>query len=203
MKPFGPDQGTRVDEPLELRELSKPKIYDLLAEKYFLPQKESRAITRDYLLKVYSGKCLRIGLKEMGLFKAKITPKLMKRLKYLTGADATLKLNSLLRERGELELGFTTESMPDNTWLFHTARYLDPSDTAGLFKYPLKMPDQSEGVSDKVLLAQQAAEKMILIDPGLLGKRYLVEGLMEMSETDRRLKHKKRQLSQLEVVARS
>jgi hypothetical protein len=197
MQPFGPKTGNRDDEPLELRGISKNKVYDLLAERYCLPERESRAITRDYLLRVHSGKVLRIGLNEMGLFKAKITPKLMKRAKYVNGADAAAKLNSLLKERGEPELGFTREAMPDNDWLFHVARFLDPSNTAGLFQRPLQLPNDSKWNSEKVLLAQKAAEETLLISNGLLGKRYLTDSLQEMSAADRSLSCKKRQLSRL------
>ena len=53
-------QNPNLDEPVELRELSKSKIYSQLASQWFLPQKESRGVTRAYLVQVHRGDVFRV-----------------------------------------------------------------------------------------------------------------------------------------------
>lgn len=65
------------------------------------------------------------------------------------------------------------------------ARFIDPCSTAAIFEVPLKRSGDSTVDSDKVLVAQQAAEKVLL---DALSKRIVMESLQGLCDTYRRLK---------------
>ena len=110
-----------------------------------------------------------------------ITPKLLKRSAYTTNHEVVEKLNALLKENNLLTLGFKNGNLPDSEWLNQVARYIDPCNAADLFEHPVCRPDEGKGIdSNRVLQAKKAAEKKMLGDSGLLGKREVVEEVREL-----------------------
>ena len=172
MNPQDHSKSNPVDEPTDLKDLSRSKIYKLLAEDYYLPEKTCRAITRDYLIGIHTGQYFRIRLPDLKRFMADITPKLLKRTAHTTNHEVVEKLNALLKENNLLTLGFRNGNLPDSEWLNQVARYIDPCNAADLFEHPVCRPDEGKGIdSNRVLQAKKAAEKKMLGDSGLMGKR--------------------------------
>ena len=87
MRPQSLKNRINENEPEQLKALSKAKIYQQLAEQYLMPNPKSRAITRDYLIGVFTGKYFRVSLSDIHKFKAAITPRHMKKALYVNTAE--------------------------------------------------------------------------------------------------------------------
>jgi hypothetical protein len=193
-------QLNQTDEPPSLKNLSRSKIYKLLAEEYYLPERTCRAITRDYLIGVHTGQYFRIKLQDLKRFMADITPRLLKRTVHTTNHETVEKLNALLRENSLPSLGFKNGNLPDSEWLSQVARFIDPCNAADLFEHPVCRPEEGKEIdSNRVLLAKKAAEKKMLGDCGLLGKREVMEEVRELWEAQKRLKSRESELEQLKT----
>jgi hypothetical protein len=198
MRPTKLQNQSHDNEPESLRALSKAKLYQQLAEQYLLPNLRSRAITRDYLIGVHTGKYFRVSLSDIHKFQADITPKLMKKALFVNVAETIQKVDALLLENDRPKLGFMKGYMPDTQWLYQVARFVDPCNVTAIFQYPIKEPGASTISSEKVLMAQQAAEKALLGDNGLLGKRHIMDSLRELCDKQRQLKCRERELNLLD-----
>ena len=200
MNPQAHSKTNPVTEPSQLKDLSRLKIYKLLAEEYYLPEKTCRAITRDYLIGIHIGHYFRIRLPDLKRFMADITPKLLKRTVHTTNHEAMEKLNVLLRKNSLLTLGFKNGNLPDSEWLSQIARYIDPCNAADLFEHQICKPEEGKGIdSNRVLQAKKAAEKKLLGDSGLQGKREVVEEVRELWESQKRLRGKENELELLKT----
>jgi hypothetical protein len=197
MIPVKPQNQIQQNEPEAIKPLPKAKIYCQLAEQFLLPKKSSRCITRDYLVGVYTGNFFRVSLSDINRFKIDITPALLKRMPFIDFSTIIAKLDALLVEQDQPKLGFTKGYMPDTDWLCNIARFIDPCNAACIFEHRVR--DQNNAVTDsnKVLIAQKTAERMLLVDNNLLGKRHIMDSLYSLSEARRQLGSKERQLELL------
>jgi hypothetical protein len=186
------------DEPPSLKDLSKSKIYKQLAEEYYLPDRACRAISRDYLVGVHTGKYFRAKLLDFKKFTADLTPRLMERTTHTTNQEMVEKLEALLKEHKLFPLGFKGGLLPDSEWLSQVARFIDPCNAADLFNLPVCKPEEGKDIdSNRVLMAKKAAEKKMLGDSGLLGKRGVMEDVKELWESQRRLNSREQELESL------
>jgi hypothetical protein len=188
MRPSFPPAQDRQQEPESLRHLSRSKLYKHLSETYFLPKLNSRAITRSYLIGVYLDKYFRVRNSQIKQVLCTMTPSDLERANFVTVPETVAKLDALLKEKDQKSLGFNGDFMPDVDWLFQVARCVDPSNSAGFFKKAIEDPKATANDSDKVLLAQQAAEKALLEDHGLLGRRDIMDSLQSLSDSNRQLR---------------
>ena len=108
----------REGEPPETRSLEKKALYDMLNVLYFLPPFGSRAVTRDYLLRVYRGTVFRVNNAELRHFEADLSPALTKRNGDPNNGLLVKKLNILLDSRGDASLGFSHYDPPDTVHSF-------------------------------------------------------------------------------------
>lgn len=181
--------------------LSRSKLYDRLAQEYYLPCRGSRAITRDYLLGVESDRYFRVENRDMKLFLAEVSPKTLKRSLCTHNREVAEKVDALLREHGLPCLGFGQGLLPDSKWLTEVARYVDPRNAAGLFEEECGGTKKRKDIdSTRVLEVKRRVEKILLVDTGLLAKRHMNEGLSELWTWQKRLKAKEGELR--EVTAR-
>jgi hypothetical protein len=186
------------DEPPSLKDLSKSKIYKQLAEEYYLPDKSCRAISRDYLVGVHTNKYFKVKLSDFKKFTADLTPRLMERTTHTTNQEMVEKLEALLKEYKHSPLGFKVGLLPDSEWLSLVARLIDPCNAADLFKLPVCKPEEGKEIdSNRVLMAKKAAEKKMLGDNGLLGKREVIVEVRELWESQKRLKSREQELETL------
>jgi hypothetical protein len=198
MNPEACLQSNTINEPPTLKDLSRSKIYKLLAEEYFLPNPLCRAITRDYLIGIHTGKYFRVRLPALKKFMVDMTPSLMKKTVHTTNHEIVEKLEALLKEHGLAPFGFKKWNLPDSGWLDQVARFIDPCNAADLFEHPICKPDEGREIdSNRVLVAKKAAEKKMLGDTGLLGKREIIEEVRELWEAQKRLKSREIELELL------
>jgi hypothetical protein len=197
MRPSNPTHCHRYEEPEEIKGLSKAKLYKLLREKYALPKFNCRAITRSYLVGVYLGKHFRVANSDLKPLLAKLAPSDLEKENFMTVGEAVVKLDSLLKEKGQRSLGFNGDFMPDADWLFQVARCVDPCNSACFFKKAISLPETEGNDSNRVLVAQQAAERALLGDHGLLDKREIMDSLQDLSDSNKRLRSSQQEESQL------
>jgi hypothetical protein len=108
------------------------------------------------------------------------------------------KVDALLAEKGKKKLGFKNGCLPDAQWLYQVARLVDPCNAADIFLYSVRSPADSKVDSNRVLAAQQGAEKALLGDHGLLGKRDVMDSLEELHNAHKQLKSHEREISLLD-----
>src|ERR1700753_3564814 len=95
----------RDHEPEPIRELSKKKIYEQLAEQWFLPEINSKGVNRAYIVGVYTGTFLRLPLVPVKQFLAGLTPGQLKKAPFHNASNAYAKLTRLIVELGENQFG--------------------------------------------------------------------------------------------------
>lgn len=168
----------------------KKKMYKSLAEQYFLPPRDSYGLTLQYLQKVQTGSVFRVETAVLHRFLAELKASELKRAVYTCKFEAYDKIDRLLRERDEPGLGFDSGLLPNGSWLYRVARYLDPSNVCGLFEVALQA-EGNEGDaktdSERLQRAQRRAEKEVIGDTGL-GKRPEIKScLAELAQSHKRL----------------
>lgn len=156
----------------------KKRLYSELAEKYFLPPRDSYGVTKKYLDKVSAGTVWRVELITMKRFMAEMRPSQMKRAVYTCKFETYIKIERVLMEKGEKSLGYETGLIPDGEWLYKVARYVDRSNVCGLFMMSLEGEGEGRSDSERVYRAQKRAEKMLMDDTGI-GKREGVRSSVE------------------------
>ena len=90
----------------------------MLSADYFLPPRDSRGVSRTYLVSVYTHKYFRIGNIGLKKFMAELTPSQLKKAVFITKAETHYKVEQLLRETGKKELEFKSGLIPDGAWLY-------------------------------------------------------------------------------------
>lgn len=113
------------DEPLEIRELSKGKIYTQLAAQWFLPQKESRGVTRAYLVQVHRGQVFRVQRQAILEYECRLLPAELRKSAFYSVALLYDRLEAHLVELGYQPLGFSLTTLPEEEWFSRVLRYVD------------------------------------------------------------------------------
>ena len=132
-------------EGADTKNLSKNELYELVAEDYVLPPVSSKSVTREWLLKVRSGEVFRITHLEYKNFEFTLNKSHSRKVGIINNALLVKKLNDLLEDRGEPELGFTEFDLPEQNWLFKIARYIDKTNLLEFFE---SAPEQEPPLTD-------------------------------------------------------
>ena len=119
-------QNPNLDEPVELRELSKSKIYSQLASQWFLPQKESRGVTRAYLVQVHRGDVFRVQRQVILEYECRLTAAETRKSSFYSVALLYDRLEAYLVEMQQRQLGFSLTNLPEEDWFSRILRYVDP-----------------------------------------------------------------------------
>ena len=114
------------DEPVELRELSKSKIYAQLASQWFLPQKDSRGVTRAYLVQVHRGDVFRVQRQVILEYESRLTAAENRKSTFYSVALLYDRLEAYLAEMQQRPLGFSLTNLPEEDWFSRILRYVDP-----------------------------------------------------------------------------
>jgi hypothetical protein len=112
---------------------SKKEIYDILSEKYFLPNYQSKAINKDYLKKymIQGTAILKIERSTMkNVYIAKMR-------QGLSINEILEKFDAFLHQKSLPPTGFTPGCNPDTEWLLKIIKLADPEDTMGIFSASL------------------------------------------------------------------
>lgn len=94
------EQEARLNEPEEIRKLSKKDLHARLANEYYLPAHTTKGVNRTYLVSVFTGAAFRISILEFKRWDAELTPNMKKKQPIICGVDAVAKINQLLTETG-------------------------------------------------------------------------------------------------------
>jgi hypothetical protein len=156
----------------------KRTLHSQLSELYFLPPRDSTGVSKRYLDQVKMGRFFRVELKEMNRFLAELTPSQLKKSVYTCKFEAYSKINNLLTEREMPQLGFEEGHVPDGTWLYKVARYLDRANLCGLFRVSICSVEDGPTNTEKLYQARRHAEKVLLTDSGL-GKRLEIKATLD------------------------
>lgn len=138
----------RSDEPAELRTQSKNQIYSLLKTQFMLPEKDSRGVTRSYLISVYKKQFYRVERSDLLAFESKLTLQEQVKNSTLSVSQIVIRMDALLRQLGEAPLGFSEFNCPDEQWCWRIARFLDRANLLNLYKSPVEgsaVPDIPAG----------------------------------------------------------
>lgn len=167
--------------------ITKQALYKHLADKYYLPPRDSKGVTRLYLERVEKGSCFRVELSQMKHFLAELTPSQAKRSLHTNKAEAFFKLTIILRELDFKPLSFDAEYVPDSEWLFNVLRYVDSCNASGVFECELKSNPNLEYDSALLLRLKKTAEQVEFVDTGFLKNKHNFDAVKSLIEHQRRL----------------
>lgn len=130
-------QDGRLDEPEELRLLTKSQLHKLLCTQFLLPAKECRAMTRQYLVKVHRGEVLRVDRMEILTFEAALTQEQMARIGSNNVTILVQRITLFLDQQALQPFGFLPGCYPEEGWIYRVARFLDRANVLGIFRLPI------------------------------------------------------------------
>ena len=125
---------TDSNEGIETKNLQKNELYEIVSSNYMLPPVNSKGITREYLLKVKNGEVFRVENMDYKQFEYNLNKSHQKKVGIINNSLLVKKLNILLRERRQPELGFTEFDLPEQSWLYKVARYIDRTNLLEFFE---------------------------------------------------------------------
>lgn len=131
---LNPVENVDPNEPAELRMLSKAQIYKMLSSEWALPAKESRGVSRAYLVNVYRAQVYRVDRIALQTFEARLVPGDMIRSTFFSMSVSFERLASLMQILGQPQLGFTPTNLPDEAWFLRIARYVDQFNILRIFR---------------------------------------------------------------------
>jgi len=108
----------RPEEPAETAGLSKNQLYDRVVATYFLPPFLSRGVTRDYLLRVLNNQVFRVTHNAIKHFEVDLEKAQTTKTSSPNNSLIVKKLNRLLEETGQRQLGFDEYEVPESAWLY-------------------------------------------------------------------------------------
>lgn len=127
-----------LDEPLAIRGVSKTKLYRDLSDTFYLPKKDSRGITRSYLVRVYSNQVYRLERHLLLQFEAGLSVQESKKSAFYSVNLLAHRLERLLHQLHEQPLGFGDGVTPEEEWFTRVLRYVDRTNILGGFRVPVR-----------------------------------------------------------------
>jgi hypothetical protein len=166
MRPTRPDdrRPENNEEPPEIRGLTKKKLYEVVSQRFHVPGCDSRGVTRDWLSGVYRGIHYRVPLLEHKHFYADLAPAHLKKAPVLYCGPLLAKLNSLLNETGNPDLGFPQGVIPEEDWLVSIIRFVDRANVLGAFFSPVPGAHPPQCETQRMTVAKQNAERFLFLD---------------------------------------
>ena len=177
--------------------VSKNSLYKQLVETYFLPPRDSKGVNLKYLKKVKEGSVFRVNTIELKRYMADLRPSDVKKANYTHKTEAYKKINILLKEIKQNQLGFEKGIIPDGTWLYQVSRFIDPWNVCNLFKVSLTDPLITHFDSGKILLAKHNAKKYLLLSSNLLSHKEVKTEVKELTECHKKLVSKEIELENI------
>ena len=176
------------DEGPDTKTLSKRQLYDQLNKTYKLPPLNGRNVNRKYLLKVYRNQVYRVTNREYKYFEVELTQERLKKAVSLNSALVVKKLNILLGVKGEHELGFTQQNLPETDWLVQVAKYIDPTNILELFESPVRVeppPEIGGPTLSLIYNGRKHAAEYIFRTKEVKESREMWEALVNVNDTYR------------------
>ena len=179
----------RIHEAAETKDLSKHKIYSRLNEQYLLPPEESKGVCRSWLLQIWHGHVFRVGLRDFKTFEVSVTSAHMKRNGLTNLMHLMLRINGLLKSRGQKTLGFHEFTVPDEKWLCKIARYVDHSNVLEFFQLPvtpISRLSADMSPSEQIHCCRMYAYDKLLFIPGHMKNQMVYNAVIQISEWHRK-----------------
>lgn len=186
-----------VNEPPEIRNLNKHSLYNLLADQFLLPPLESRGVNRIYLVGVYTNRNYRVPIMDYKRFEAELTAAQTKKTALVNLGYILRKLNRLLAERGENNLGFADYVVPEEAWLCKIARYVDRKNLMEFFGASLEDLQPVIIPTERVHYGRTLAFRYIFNDNQLIQNSKVFNAVKEISECYRRIISKRIDLEEI------
>lgn len=123
-----------VDEPAQLRGLSKSRLHEEIAKTYFIPELDSRCCTRQYLIQVFRGDVFRVRRQDILGFEVTLTPDMSLKSTFFNIGLLRERASVYLTQLGHRPFGFPINCNPDEQWFVRTLRYIDPFNVLGAFR---------------------------------------------------------------------
>jgi hypothetical protein len=182
---------------------TKKQIYKELAELYFLPPANAKGVNRKYLEAIRSKTVYCVCLKDMKRFLCGLTPSQLKKSLYIQRYEVYRKLTVLLAETKQLPLGFDNGIIPDGTWLYPIARFIDRCNVCEIFEVSIEEIGTSQANSHNVMIAKQRAEKFLMFESGLIKIEAIRKRIKSLAEKHRRLRSRESELQSLQIYGQS
>lgn len=141
----------KSEEGSDTVNLSKHALYNIVEDKYVIPAFISKGVTRDYLLKVYKDEVWRIEVNVMKRFEFDLTSSQNKKVGIINNSYVMRKLNILMQEKQMKPLGFDEFELPEQTWLFRVARFIDKENLLELFETHITLPPTLSQASPDIM----------------------------------------------------
>lgn len=123
---WNPRIDPHLEEPAAIRNLSKSKLYDLMARDFFIPSRECRCVSRVYLVQVFQGTVFRVQHFELLNFELNLSiDEKVKSMHFNIGALKE-KADALLVLLDRLPFGFPRSLNPEENWFSRILRMVDP-----------------------------------------------------------------------------
>lgn len=128
----------RENEPPELRHLSKSKIHEDLSRQFFLPDKDSRCSTRQYLVNIHVNLVYRVTREELLNFEVGLTLEDRQKSSFFHIGILVRRADRLLTQLGLLPFGFPVGTQAEEDWCARVLRHLDQTNILGGFKRAIR-----------------------------------------------------------------
>lgn len=175
----------RPEEPAETASLSKNQLYDRVASTYFIPPYLSRGVTRDYLLRVLNDQVFRVTHNVIKHFEVDLDKAHTTKTSSPNNSLVVKKLNLLLDHQNNRPLGFDEYDVPESTWLYRVARFIDQTNILELFERAVRPEPPVTGQSRPIVRTYHGrmyASRYFFEHPGVRGNRKIWESLRSISE---------------------
>jgi hypothetical protein len=180
----------------------KKALYGRLAETFSLPPRDSKGVTVRWLKSVEEGTVFRVGVVELNKFLAGLVPSQLRKAAFTCKYVAHKKVDRLLAEMGKPGLGFEAGIVPDGTWLYKVARFVDPANVCGVFQVSLTQVPTVQVDSFRVELAKRAVETLVIKSSGLDRQAEVKTALDELAVLQKRQASRQAELDCLVVRGR-
>lgn len=185
------------NEPEEVRHLTKKLMHARLAEDWYLPDKNCRGVTRQYLVGVFRGNIFRINFYEMQRFLADLHKDQLKRVPYMNSADIKAKVEVQLQEQNFPPLGYAANIIPEEEWLVNVARWLDQPNNCAIFLHPINNPQVLNTLTQQMKVAKTNCKNFLL--GGLGHSRPTYEDVEHLWQAQKRYVNRQREVAALEA----
>lgn len=132
------NQAGNPDEPIEIRDWTKSKLFTHLNDTFLLPDKDSRGVTRSYLVGVYTQENFRVERSVILQFESGISLAEQKKAVFYNVGLLVERLDRFLQQLQMPRLGFGTSVCPEEKWFTRILRYIDRTNVLGGFRMAIQ-----------------------------------------------------------------
>ena len=175
----------RAEEGADTVSLSKNQLYDRLLATHFLPPFLSRGVTRDYLLKVLSNEVFSVTHNIIKHFEVDLDKSHTNKTFTPNNSFVVKKLNILLEQKGQRQLGFDQNEVPESSWLYRVARFIDQTNLLEIFERAVRPEPPATANSrpiEKTYHGRVFASRYFFENPNVRSSKKIWESVRAISD---------------------